>query len=67
MLPHFKNMEKKVGDGDSEFRGNDGEQIISNLEWRHPLCDAFIKKKFSDSFSEDIYFNINRMQNIKAK
>ena len=31
------------------------------------LCDAFIKKKFSDSFSEDIYFNINRMQNIKAK
>ena len=43
LLPHFKNMEKKVGDADSEFRGNDGEQIISNLEWRHPLCDAFIK------------------------
>ena len=43
LLPHFKNMEKKIGDGDSEFRGNDGEQIISNLEWRHPLCDAFIK------------------------
>ena len=43
LLPHFKNIEKKVGDGDSEFRGNDGEQIISNLEWRHPLCDAFIK------------------------
>ena len=43
LLPHFKKMEKKVGDADSEFRGNDGEQIISNLEWRHPLCDAFIK------------------------
>ena len=31
------------------------------------LCDAFKLNKFKDSFSEDIYFNINRMKNIRAK
>jgi len=31
------------------------------------LCEAFKKGLLSDSFTEDIYFNINRMKNIKAK
>jgi len=31
------------------------------------LCDAFKKDKFRNSFSDDIYFNINRMKNINAK
>ena len=31
------------------------------------LCDAFKKGLLPNSFNEDIYFNINRMKNIKAK
>ncbi len=31
------------------------------------LCEAFKINKFKDTFSEDIYFNINRMKNINAK
>ena len=31
------------------------------------LCEAFKKGLILNSFSEDIYFNINRMKNIKAK
>ena len=31
------------------------------------LCDAFQKGLLPDSFSKDIYFNINRMKNIQAK
>ena len=33
LLPHFKNMEKKLGIQIQNL-DNDGEQIISNLEWR---------------------------------
>ena len=31
------------------------------------LCQAFKKNLLPDSFKKDIYFNINRMKNIKAK
>ena len=31
------------------------------------LCKAFKKDLLKDSFDKDIYFNINRMKNIKAK
>ena len=31
------------------------------------LCEAFKKNLLKDSFDKDIYFNINRMKNIKAK
>ena len=31
------------------------------------LCEAFKKDLLPDSFDKDIYFNINRMKNIKAK
>ena len=31
------------------------------------LCNAFEKNLLLNSFTEDIYFNINRMKNIKAK
>ena len=31
------------------------------------LCDAFKNGLLNNSFNEDIYFNINRMKNIKAK
>ncbi|MDG2474745.1 MAG: GMC family oxidoreductase N-terminal domain-containing protein [Paracoccaceae bacterium] len=49
LLPHFKSLEKYVPCGtnnksnDRSLRGNDGEMIVSDLGWRHPLCDAFIK------------------------
>ncbi len=43
VLPYFINMETKTGAGDEGYHGSKGEQIISDLRWRDPLCDAFIK------------------------
>ena len=42
ILPYFRSMETKIGLGDEGFHGYKGEQIISDLSWRDPLCDAFI-------------------------
>jgi choline dehydrogenase len=42
VLPYFKRMERRLGDGDPTFRGRDGSLTVSDLEWRHPLCEAFI-------------------------
>ena len=31
------------------------------------LCDAFKQKKIINSFENDLYFNVSRLKNIKAK
>ena len=42
VLPYFKRSERRIGDGDDTFRGRDGNVVITDLDWSHPLCDAFI-------------------------
>jgi choline dehydrogenase len=43
VLPYFRRMERRIGDGDATFRGRDGALIVTDIDWRHPLCDAFIQ------------------------
>jgi choline dehydrogenase len=43
VLPYFKRSENRMGPGDDKFRGRHGELPVSNLEWIHPICEAFIK------------------------
>ncbi len=43
VLPYFRRSERRIGDGDDTFRGRDGDLIITNIDYRHPLADDFIK------------------------
>ena len=43
VLGYFRRLETKVGAGDDSYRGRSGEHEVHDLEWRHPLCDAFIR------------------------
>lgn len=42
VLPYFRRMERRLGEGDPKFRGRDGALTVSNINWTHPLCEAFI-------------------------
>jgi choline dehydrogenase len=43
VLPYFKRMENRQGIGyDPTYRGQGGELYISDIDWIHPLCEAFI-------------------------
>ncbi|NMM37782.1 MAG: choline dehydrogenase [Glaciimonas sp.] len=42
VLPYFKRMECRIGEGDDRYRGRNGELPITDIDWKHPLCDAFI-------------------------
>ena len=42
VLPYFRRMERRIGEGDPVFRGRDGALAVTDIDWRHPLCDAFI-------------------------
>jgi choline dehydrogenase len=42
VLPYFKRTERRVGDSDWRYRGNDGPLAITDSDWHHPICNAFI-------------------------
>lgn len=42
ILPYFKRTERRLGDGDDTFRGRDGGLTVTDIDWIHPLCEAFI-------------------------
>ncbi|EHK63855.1 GMC family oxidoreductase [Achromobacter arsenitoxydans] len=41
VLPYFKSMERREG-GDERYRGRQGELPVTDIDWIHPLCEAFI-------------------------
>ena len=43
VLPYFRRLERRVGAGDDTFRGRDGSLTVTDIDWIHPLCEAFIE------------------------
>ena len=42
-LPYFRRCEQRIGAGDDTFRGREGNLQVTDLNYSHPLCDAFIE------------------------
>jgi choline dehydrogenase len=42
ILPYFKKTERRIGAGDDTYRGRDGGIVVTDVDWTHPLCDAFL-------------------------
>jgi choline dehydrogenase len=43
VLPYFRRSERRIGECDATFRGQEGNLPIADLDWRDPLCEAFIE------------------------
>ena len=43
VLPYFKRMERRVGEGDDTFRGRQGPLTVTTMDWKDPLCEAFME------------------------
>ena len=43
VLPYFKRSEKRIGIGDENYRGRNGSMVITDTDWTHQLCEAFIQ------------------------
>ncbi len=42
VLPYFKRLESRIGEGEDTFRGREGGLTVTTMEWRDPLCEAFM-------------------------
>ncbi|MDA9411533.1 GMC family oxidoreductase [Bradyrhizobium sp. CCBAU 45384] len=43
VLPYFRRLEKRIGEGEDIYRGRDGNLIVTTMDWRDPLCEAFME------------------------
>jgi choline dehydrogenase len=43
VLPYFRRAERRIGEGEDLYRGRDGGLAVTDIDWRHPLCEAFIE------------------------
>jgi choline dehydrogenase len=42
VLPYFKRMERRVGEGEDTYRGRNGPLTVTTMDWNDPLCEAFM-------------------------
>ena len=43
VLPYFQRCERRIGGGDNQFRGRDGNLTVTDLNYTHPLCESFMQ------------------------
>ena len=64
VLPYFKRAERRMGDGDDVFRGKDGSLVVTDIDWRHPLCDAFIEGAVSIGIPRNTDYNGAKQEGV---
>ncbi len=73
LLPHFKSIEtyipaeknrKSEINVENRFRGNNGEMLVTDLEWRDPLCDAFIAAATSMGMPYNKDYNAEEQEGV---
>lgn len=42
LLPYFKRSEQRIGPHDPKYRGESGPMRVTDCDWPHPLCEAFL-------------------------
>ncbi|HZR73698.1 GMC family oxidoreductase [Bradyrhizobium sp.] len=47
VLPYFKRLETRIGPGDDTYRGRDGNLTVTTMDWKDPLCEAFMEGAIS--------------------
>jgi choline dehydrogenase len=43
LLPCFKRSERRIGPGDDVLRGRSGPVPVTDIDWQHPVCEAFLE------------------------
>ena len=64
VLPYFKRCEQKIGVGEEIYRGREGNLQINDLDWRDPLCDAFIEGANSIGIPSNADYNGAKQEGV---
>ena len=42
LLPYYKRTERRIGIADDRIHGREGNLPVTDIDWIHPICEAFI-------------------------
>jgi choline dehydrogenase-like flavoprotein len=42
MLPYYRRTERRIGIADERIHGREGNLPVTDIDWFHPICEAFI-------------------------
>ncbi|HEX5327613.1 MAG TPA: GMC family oxidoreductase N-terminal domain-containing protein [Acetobacteraceae bacterium] len=42
VLPYFRRTERRLGVSDARYHGTEGRLPVTDIDWIHPICEAFI-------------------------
>lgn len=57
VLPYFRRLEKRVGEGEDTYRGREGGLTVTTMDWRDPLCEAFMEGAVSLGIPRNTDYN----------
>jgi choline dehydrogenase len=57
VLPYFKRLERRIGEGDETFRGREGSLAVTDIDQHHPLSEAFIAGAVSQGIPRNPDYN----------
>ncbi len=57
VLPYFKRLENRIGAADETYRGKHGPLKVTDIDWTHPLCEAFIESCVSQGIPRNPDYN----------
>src|SRR5436190_10290261 len=68
VLPYFRRSENRMATtahvDDDTFRGKEGQLPITDLEWRDPICDAFIEGAVEQGIPRNRDYNGTRQAGV---
>jgi choline dehydrogenase len=64
VLPYFRRSERRIGEGDDTFRGRHGPLTVTDIDWAHPLCEAFIEGAVSLGIPRNEDYNGARQEGV---
>ena len=67
ILPYFRRSERRIGEGDDIFRGRDGPLTVSDINWSHPLCEAFIEGAVSLGIPRNPDYNGAAQEGVRVR
>src|SRR5581483_6496414 len=65
VLPYFKRMERRIGGtGSDTHHGREGSLTVTDIDWTHPLCEAFIAGAVSLGIPRNPDYNVTTQEGV---
>ncbi len=64
VLPYFKRTERRLGVHDPRYHGAEGALPVTDIDWIHPICEAFIAGAVGAGLPRTIDYNAQSQEGV---